>query len=231
MKIFAKWYPKSLPDRAQWHKNFALQATQDGADYGLPAAEQTQIQADMLTVNYFNDQTTFLDAELEAFRAARAAYLDGERGAPAPDMPSINLPALPPNALVAIAERTERYAGKIKASDNYSPSVGEAYGIVSAPATTRPTDTLKPTAKATALAEFKVAFRVSMQKMRAVQMQMERDGDPVTHKSTWTDGDIVDDTPPLVPAKPETRRYRFYFTEKNQIVGESSDIYEITVHA
>lgn len=132
----------------------------------------------------------------------------------------------------AFVGRNEKYADKIKASDDYSPSVGGAYGIVSNKPEPPPVGELKPVARSFgAIAEFKAAFKIALQGMSGVQMQMERDGDPVTHKTNFPSGDIVDETPPLTVGKAETRRYRFYFLQKNKVVGESSELYEVTVHA
>ncbi len=229
-KLFARWYPQGLPDRAAWHFNFSAQAIATGSDHELTPAQKTQIEADATTVEYFNEYDQYLENEMKNWRVGRDAYLDGDVGATQPQMPKFIVPDLPSDALVAIAERTEQYANKIKASDNYSPSVGAAYGIVAPPAPNVPVTDKKPAAKASTGAEFKAIFKIPLQGMSGIQMQMTRDGDAQTHKTNFPSGDIVDETPPMQTGKPETRQYRFYFLQKNQVVGESSDIYEITVH-
>ena len=232
MKLSARWYPQGLAARAAWHFNFSTQAAASGTSYGLTAAQVAQIAADAAVVEYFNEYDEYLKSQMETWREMRDAYLDGDLGDVAPRPPEFDVPALPADALVAIAERTEKYADKIKASDDYSPSVGDAYGIVSAAPEPPPVGEMKPVAKSYgAIAEFKASFKIALKGMSGVQMQMERDGDPVTHKINFPSGDIIDDTPLLVPAKAETRRYRFYFLQKNTIVGESSELYEVTVHA
>lgn len=231
MKIYARWYPKTLAERAVWHFNFARQAAETGANYNLSAADIRQIAADAATVQYFNDTEAYLEAEMSNWRAARDAYLDGERGGAAPAMPEFAAAALPADALVAIAERTGRYAAKIEGADDYTESVGAAFGIVASAAQRSPDETAKPSAKITAVAEFKVSIKIPLKGMDGIQMQMERDGDPQRHKMNYPSGSIIDDTPPLAAGQSETRRYRFYYLRKNQIVGESSELYEVTVHA
>jgi hypothetical protein len=229
-KVTTRWYPRTLAERAAWHFNFTMQAQETGASDGLTVGQVTQIAGDAAAVAYFNDFDQYLEQEKKNWRAARDAFLDGDQGAAEPPMPTFNVPALPADAVIAIAERTERYADKIKAADNYSPAVGAAYGIVSPPAPDVPVADKKPAAKVSTGGEFKATFKIPLQGMSGVQMQMTRDGDAVTHKTNFPSGDITDETAPLVAGKPETRQYRFYFLQKNQIVGESSDIYEVTVH-
>lgn len=229
-KLNARWYPRTIPERNVWHFNFKTQAEESGADHGLTPEQIAQIVLDWVVVKYFNDYELHLEKEMENWRKGRDAYLDGDLGVAKPEMPTFTIPVIDKDAMTAIAERTERYAEKIKASDDYTESVGAAYGIVSKPSPDKPVDEKKPAAKVSTGGQFKAIFKLSMQGMKAIQMQMTRDGDPVTHKTTHTEGDIVDETVPLVEGKPETREYRFYFLEKGKIVGESSDIYEVTVH-
>lgn len=231
MKLRATWYPRTLAERAAWHFNFSTHAAESGVADGLIAAIVAQIAADAEVVGYFNDYDEYLENEMKKWRAARDAYLDGDEGAVAPKMPTFTVPALPASALTAIAERTEKYADKLRAADDYSPSIGEAYGIVSVKPEPPPVTTKKPAAKVSTGGDFKAMFKISLQGMSGVQMQMTRDGDPVTHKTNFPSGDITDETAPLMPGKAETRQYKFYFLQKNETVGEVSNIYEVTVHA
>ena len=231
MKIFKRWYPSALPERADWHERFAGQAAEDGETHGLTAAEVAQIAVDAKVVRTFNTASGYLEAQMEVWRDSRDAYLDGEVGAAAPEWALFKIDALPSGAMVAIAERTELYAKRIEGSANYSESVGTAYGIVPQSVARTPDDEAKPSGKIAAIAEFKVSIKIPMKGFDGIQAQMQRDGDQQTHKTNYTNGDIIDETPPLVAGKSETRQYRFYYLRKNKIVGQSSELYEVTVHA
>jgi hypothetical protein len=231
MKIYKRWYPKALSERADWHENFAAHAAESGKDHGLSDAEVSQTEIDAQVVRAFQNQDVYIDAETDRWRKARDGYLDGNRGSAEPDMAEFNLDALPAGAMVAIAERTERYALKIEASDTFSDSVAAAFGILAPAESSLADEDAKPVAKVSATAQFKVAIRIPLKGMGGIQSEMERDGDPQTHKTIYTSGDITDETPLLVAGQPETRRYRFYYLRKNKVVGESSVITEVTLHA
>jgi hypothetical protein len=231
MKIYKRWYPKGLPERADWHENFAACAAESGLEHGLTAAEIAQTDVDAKVVRAYNTADVYLEAQMETWRDSRDAFLDGDIGSSKPELALFNLAALPAAAMVAIAERTELYVKRIGGSAGFSESVGSAYGIVPAPVNQISDEAAKPSGKISAIAEFKVAIKIPIKGFDGIQSQMERDGDPQTHKINYTNGDITDETPTLAAGKSETRKYRFYYLRKNKIVGQSSEIYEVTVHA
>jgi hypothetical protein len=229
----AKWYPRKLADRAVWSEVFTKQALEDGKNYGLTQADIDQIVIDNEVLQYFAQKEEYLTAEMESWRIARDAYLNGETNQPAPLMPTFTFDALPPNALVGIGDRTFKYSEKIKASDNYTEAVGAAFNIISSPPVKISDDLLKPAPKATAITGWKVKLKVALKGTSGVRVLMQRDND-VPHwviLGNFPDGEIIDETPPLVPNQPETRRYKMIFLRKNTEVGESSDIIEATTHA
>jgi hypothetical protein len=231
MKLFNRWYPRTLSERADWHENFAGEAAESGKEHGLTDAEVAQAAIDAQVVRAFNAAGVYLEAQMEKWRDARDAYLDGDTGDAAPEEAEFNVAALPAGALAAIAERTELYVKRIEGSATYSESVGSAYGIIPAAVGQISDDEAKPVGKVSAIAEFKVAVKIPLKGFDGIQAQMERDGDSQTHKTNYPNGDITDETPPLVAGKGESRRYRFYYLRKNKIVGESSELYEVTTHA
>jgi hypothetical protein len=231
MKIFARWYPSALSERADWHENFAARVEESGKEHGLTDAEVDQIGVDALVVRAYNTADVYLKAQRKTWSDSRDEYLDGNTGIPAPELALFNVAALPAAAKTAIAERTERYAKRIEASDTFSESVASAFGIAASAVSSLADEDAKPVAKVSATAQFKVAIRIPLKGMGGIQSEMERDGDSQTHKNIYTSGDITDETPLLVAGQPETRRYRFYYLRKNKVVGESSEIYEVTLHA
>ena len=231
MKFRPKWYPIPSPERAEWHDNQVAQLNETGADYDFLPADIAKATLDRDIVRYFAEKQAYFEAEMAEFRAARDEYLDGNIGSVDPKMPTFDVGTFPAGALVGVSARVEKFSKKLVGANNYTESAGAAYRIVGSTPAPQPDGDKKPEAKSVkTLPNFGVSFKIAMQKAGGIQSEMTRDGDTETHKRFYTDGDIVDDTPPLNAGKAETRNYRFYFIEKNHIIGQSSDIYEVTVH-
>jgi hypothetical protein len=226
------WYPRALAERAAWHSNFAKQAGEQGAAVGLNVEDIADIELDSSVVQYLNTTNEYLEAEMKSWRDARDAFFEQETVAPAPAIPAFNITVPPVGAIAAIIVRTVKFADKIELSDNYSEAVGKAFGIVATKPEPPPIDNVKPTLKAAAKGDWKVALRVSLKGFDGVKLEMRRDGDTAwTSLGMYPSGEIIDDTATFAPDKPETRSYRAVFVKKNTPVGEYSDTVEVTVHA
>lgn len=226
------WYKRTLPERAVWHSNFAAQAVEKGAAFGLVAADIQQIQDDNTLVQYLADSNAYLDAEMDNWRGARDAFFDSDKATPMPVVPAFALSMPPANAKASIIARTVKFAEKIELSDNYTKAIGVTFGIVATKPEPPPIDSVKPKVKGEALPNWKVSLKVALKGFDGVRVEMMRgDADAWVSLGMFPNGDIVDDTPPLVPNKPETRQYRVIFVKKNSPVGEYSDIISVTIHA
>src|SRR4051812_39631305 len=110
-------------------------------------------------------------------------------------------------------------ANFIKNHPNYTTSIGEDLGFIAPAAAGVPGDA-QPTGKATAQGSFQVLLEWVKGKFDGVDIETQREGE-----SGWTYlafdsfSPYLDTRPPAVAGKPEVRRYRMRYRNKENPVG------------
>ena len=117
------YLPKDDSSRAMWLSNFAAQLGPVAASVGISAGEVTETQTD---ADYFSYE---LDAanKFNQYGIELTAYKNALRDNPG--VPTGPLPA-PPTAQPGIFPRVSALVQRIKASNNYTETIGQALGII-----------------------------------------------------------------------------------------------------
>ena len=139
------------------------------------------------------------------------------------------MPTLAPPAVVTpgLIGRMRALVRRIKAHPNYTEVIGDDLGIVVSQQA-GPT-VVKPAGKAQALPAHKVRISFVKHGHEGVDIESRRGAE-----TAWSylafDGysPYFDNRPPLVADQPEERRYRLRYRDKDQPVGEYSDVYVVT---
>lgn len=219
MAIMADWYPAILAQRIPWHANFNTNAQATGTTYGLSAADKTDILNDAANVALVVNFKEAIDAYRQAVTEWAEIMLEGALGSPLPPLPTAPTP--PTFALgskSAIEARTRLYAGIVKADADYTPTIGENYGIVAAaqPLGDVAVQSLE------ALSASQVRVRISKAGYATVALDSRRGGGAWEQLLVMTGATYTDVRPPLVPGQPEVREYRCQGYADNQRVGPVS---------
>lgn len=193
------------------------------AALGVSAGEVSQTERDADTVGYLIPYTSAVNAFKEEAFSFKDLIIDGELNAPTPALPVLNVPdASAITFTVGIVKRLRLLIRKIKASPNYNESIGRDLGIVRDSEGISP-EMLKPTLKVTTMIDDKVRVEFNKQGQTAVRIQLKRGGGNFETVGDPTTSPFVDHTA-STGGNPEKREYRAVYLEKNEPVGQYSDI-------
>ena len=219
----ADYYPTRLTDLISWHANFAVEAAATGTTLGLTAGNVTQTDTDSDTVALVVNYSEAVDAFRQEVTDFRDSVLRGDPLAPIPVAPvapatlSLALGALP-----GIEARTRAFATTIKASPNFTPAIGEAYGIVG----TSPVQGT-PTLAVTSLTGSQVRLRIGKAGFSVLAVDSRRGGGSWEQIGVSQTAEFIDTRAPLVPGQPEQREYRVQGMLNNARTGDPSDIVSV----
>lgn len=204
------------------------------ATLGLTAADITRIQNDALVYAWAIEYANFIRKESEGVTAAKKILFKGSIHAPAPTFAgSITPPPLPATATIqpGIEEFLDLLATRIEGSTNYTEEIGRELGLIT-DSTDGGDDEKQPVVKKReALFGGHVRLTFSLQGMKAVWIMSKRGAETAfTKLDTAVEGEYVDTRPNLVAGQPEVREYQLVFLEKNQPVGQPSDIVSVTTN-
>ncbi|MDQ3804263.1 MAG: hypothetical protein M3416_10580 [Acidobacteriota bacterium] len=218
--------PRTEPELAVWLNNFATSFTAHSTALGFNPEVVDDLLRDAAVFQYLvGDLVPTYQAALQARTAYKNLLKDGPVGAAPPPVPVA--PATgphPPVVAPGILPRVRQLVARIKASPNYNESVGRDLGI-SGDDSAAPAGPSKPTAKASALPGGEVKIEFSKSGFDGVLIEGRRAGE-TTWSRLGTDNfsPYTDTRPPLETGKPEVREYRLRFLERDEPVGEWSDI-------
>ena len=216
------WYKKKLSELDSWHAAFSAQCAATGTTHGLSAGNVTQAATDATFVAALLNFDQQIRGFVQAWTEYRDAILRGDPAAALPGLPT--LPAaltVPLGGLPGIEARTRSFANIIKADADYTPQVGEDYGIV-AVAGGGPTT---PGLVATALpGTSQVSLAIAKGGYSVVAIDMRRGGGGWVQIGVSQTATFVDATAPLVAGQPEVREYRAQGMVGNARVGNLSAV-------
>lgn len=217
----ADWYPQRLSERDSWHAGFDAQATATGTTFGLSAGDKAEIHVDSILVSLCADYDVVLRQYVEAWTEWRNLVLDGDPNAAFPNPPTQPSFVLPDeNFKPGVQPRTRSKAGIIKADADYTPAVGEDYGIVSPAAPPAGV----PSLVATALTASQVRLGVTKAGYSVVAIDSKRGGGAWEQIGVSMTAEYIDARAPLVAGQPEQREYRAQGMESNARVGALSAV-------
>jgi hypothetical protein len=226
--------PRTDTELLIWLNNFATAFTAHAATLGFDEAEVNRVRADASMINYL------IGDLLPAYKAAlatRVSYKQHIMNGPETGGPDGNLPPAltltAPPAVVApgILPRLRRLIQRIQVAPGYNPAVGASFGLTGADSggSNAPAFSAKPRIKAAALTGNCVRVEFNKAGFHGVTVESRRAGETGWQSlGTNNFSPYVDERAPVEAGKPEVREYRLRFVERDEAVGDWSDIISIS---
>ena len=224
-------YLPTGPGFCDWLENLKLEFAAVAASLGFSGPEITAVLADLSWAIFVCRSSSNAQTFGSSWVQFRDTLLDGNPGQPVGSPPGTTMPALPtaPAPAAGVISRIRILVKRIKASPNYTPTIGQTLRILPNSAPVDET-TAKPNTKALALPMFKAKLKWTGNGFPAIHTRTRRDGE-----TEWTDlglavgNTLVDERPPAEAGKPEVRTYEQIYARDNQPVGQWSDAVRVTL--
>jgi hypothetical protein len=225
--------PRTDTELALWLTSFSHTFASYAAALGFTEADVNAVKADAAMLNYIvGDLLPNYKSALQSRTSFKNLVVSGPAGGVAVALP------LPPAAGAApavvpagIVPRLRNLIQRIQLSPGYSEAIGSDLGI-DAPergGPSAPDSSPQPSLKARSAGPGTVQVDFSKEKFDGVLVESLREGDD-DWQSLGLDSysPYIDDRPPKVSGKPETRQYRVRYMLRDQPTGEWSDIVTAT---
>jgi hypothetical protein len=225
--------PRTENELMVWLNNFSTSFATHAAALGFTEAEVTQVRADAAMLSYLvGDLVPTYKAALNTRSTYKTLIMygpTGETGGDPPPAPSVAAP--PATVAPGILPRLRRLVQRIQVAPAYTGAIGSDLGITGADAggPSAPAAEARPKVRATALAGGGVRIEFNKARFDGVLVESRRAGETgwqslgIDNFSPYTD-----ERPPLEAGKPEVREYRLRFVERDEPVGDWSDIVSVT---
>ena len=223
-----EFVPGSVVEQAAWLLQLASKIDAHAPALALSAADVKTLKADAAMVDWTVKAASALRASSQQFTAFKDDLIDGQSGGAPSAVPVLPTLAAPPAAVSPGAlPRTRALVQRIKKSPGYTEAVGRDLGLIapSAAAATADKDASKPTFRASPLPHHEVRLDWVKGRHSGVVIQGKRAGD-----AAWADlgkdnySPYVDGRPLLTAGINEPREYRMRYLDKDDEVGEWSDV-------
>jgi hypothetical protein len=225
--------PRTDNELMLWYRNFAPRFAAHATALGFSQADVDAVQADAAMLSYLvGDLLPAYTSALQARTSYKNLIKDGPVGSPGGTMPPApTLAAAPASVAPGIVPRLRQLVARIKVAPGYTDSIGLDLGI-GGPDTgspSAPASSAKPAPKATALDGSRVRIEFGKGGFDGVRIEARRAGE-TGWQSLGTDNysPYTDERPPLEAGKPEVREYRLRYIQRDESVGEWSDIITAT---
>lgn len=219
------WMKKTQDTMLQQFDQFTLKVPSYATLFGLTAGQTTGSRNDYLWGNYSVTCTAQFEQELKNRYNWRDHLLEGPLTASAQQVPSIGTEFAPP-APAAVADgilpRWRQLVEQIKGHPAYTKAIGEDLGIE---ATDAPAQLTKPRIRTCKEDGGKVLINVLKDGHDSVALFCQRGEEPQPLLvGIYTLSRIEDVRPPLIPGTPELRQYTAQYRDRDQAVGQISDV-------
>lgn len=212
-----------------WFANYSSKLGSYAATFGVTVTEVNLVLADNLLLAAALNTVAAIRADAKEWGDFKDVELYGPVGAVMPPVPGVPpvfaLSPVPPG----IIPRARQMANRIKGHPAYTASIGEDLGFV-APAAAPPAGDVKPTGRATAQGNFQALLEWVKGKFDGVDIETQREGEVAwTYLAFDSFSPYLDARPALVAGRPEVRRYRLRYRNKETPAGVWSDVIEVIV--
>ncbi|MFL6258033.1 MAG: hypothetical protein ACJ74T_23735 [Pyrinomonadaceae bacterium] len=225
--------PRTDNELMVWLNNFANSFAAHAAALGFNEAEVAQVRADASMLSYLvGDLVPIYKAALNTRTSYKALIMNGPVGETGGDPPAVPSVATPPATVApGVVPRLRRLIQRIQVAPAYTDAIGSDLGITGGETSgpSAPASSAKPKVTATSLAGGGVRVEFNKAGFDGVRVESRRAGELVW-QSLGTDNfsPYTDERPPLEAGKPEVREYRLRFVERDEAVGDWSDIVTVT---
>jgi hypothetical protein len=214
----------NLLELQPWLQNFAPKLAVHATALSVTAAELASVNADLAVVTWLVKVLPLVRTTAQQLTAYKDTVCEGQTGPNAQALPTLpTLPTPPAAVLDGIIPRTRTLVARIKKSIGYTEAIGKDLGVIAPDGTG---DTIaKPTFKAVVLPNYEVRLDWVKRNHTGVLIQCKRPGDAdfVTlgqdNYSPYVDGRA-----PVTAGATETRQYRMRYLDKDDQVGDWSDV-------
>jgi hypothetical protein len=221
-----EFVPGSDTALAAWLLHFASKVDTHAPAIAVSAAEIAALKADAAMVEWTLKVLPSLRASGQQFTSFKEDLLNGQTGGAPCEVPVaptfLPAPAAVPTGAIP---RARALAQRIKKSPGYTEAIGRDLGLI-APATDAvAAEASKPTFRATSLPHSEIRLDWVKGRHSGVVIQGKRAGD-----TDWVDlgkdnySPYVDGRSPVTASTSETRQYRARYLDKDNEVGEWSDV-------
>ena len=230
----SEFLPKDEPGLADWFDNWAAKMDDHGAEHGFSAAEILQAKDDAMVVRN-------IVSGGQAIRAYRLEYVNfkhlmlfGERDAPTPDYPLLDLPAQPAAPVQmagGVIKRTKSFVRRLRESARYNEAVAADFRVLLPKPNAIVVTEAKPVVKPQVRGDSLVAAVFTKNGFDGIELEVQKGNDA----RNWTSlgrfyESPAEDTMPSggsASAMPEVWHYRARYLKGNKPVGVYSDIVSV----
>lgn len=225
----ATFIPRADKDKAAWLKNFANKFSGYATTFGFTAADVTAVNNDSISFSYQLDILELFKTETQELTAYKDLLRDGPLATvpvPSPSLPII--PPAPTPVAPGIYIRISNIVKRIKAHPAYTESIGKDLGIVASASATIMSET-KPKLKLSTDGGL-ILVNYVKNGMPGIRLLGKRASEmQFTLLSVVTQSVYKDIRPNAVPGTPEIRQYLAWYFDKDEPVGQISDVVSITI--
>jgi len=222
--------PGSDSGAAAWVLHLSSKIDTHAPTLALSADDVATLKADAAMVDWIIKVVPSLRASSQQFTAFKDEVLHGASNGTPATAPASPTFLKPPAAVPAGAiPRSRALAQRIKNALGYTEAMGRDLGIVAATsAGLADDDSAKPTFRGTALPHSENRLDWVKKRHSGVVIQGKQPGD-----TDWVDlgqdnySPYVDGRPPVTVGASETREYRMRYLDKDNEVGEWSDVVSV----
>jgi hypothetical protein len=222
-------FPKTDAALVAWLAQLKAKAPSHAAALGLTAADLKNIDADAAMLEWVVKALPLIRASAEQFTAYKDGLLEGQAGATVPAIPALPvLPPAPTSISSGLIARNRALAQRMKNATGYTEAIGKDLGLVGA-APAQPEAVPKPTFTATTMPGSKVQLDWVKKRFSGVIIQSRRGGEAAfadLGRDNFSPFD--DERAPVTAGAAETREYRMQYLDKDDPVGDWSDVVVVT---
>jgi hypothetical protein len=224
--------PDTLNELQPWLQNFSPKLAVHATALSVTAAELASVSADLAVVTWLVKAIPLVRTTAQQLTAYKDAVCEGQTGPNAQALPTLpTLPTPPAAVLDGIIPRTRTLVARLKKSPGYTDAIGKDLGVI-APDGSGDVIVNKPTFKAVVLPNYEVRLDWVKGRHTGVLIQCKRPGDAdfVTlgqdNYSPYVDGRA-----PITAGASEIRQYRMRYLDKDDQVGDWSDVVSAVANA
>jgi len=224
------YLPRKLSVLNQWLKNFALKLELHANKLGIKPEIVARVQNDALFVAYLFSMMTTARATLQGLNSFKNLALYSSNTSAQLTAPLVNLPAIPDGVELtgAIVKNIRKVVRQIKASGNYSSSLGIEFAIIAGGAAEKSPEETFPPIKIEALSNDCVQIKFKKYRHQSVRIEMRREGEEnFSFINVATHSPFTDETK-SIGGRAEVRYFRFIYYDSNKPAGVYSPVYTIS---
>lgn len=226
---FRDWFPRALQAQALFFLTFTKIFKEHAVSLGFTEEDIEKLEADCAVMQYLAQVDILLGTSRKGFVKLKKQLTRGKLGNRSTYV-SFELPTEPPIVPDGIFERLFKLADRICAADNYTPSVGAAFGILPKKKEALREEDLRLQLKIKQLAQAQVEIRYVRGRTSGVNLYMQRaDSEEWIDLGRFFHSPIIIKIPLLAEEKPEQIRLRGRYLIGNDAVGDYSPITPLIV--